>query len=376
MSAAGLAAARAWGLDPTALGLDPEGREAETRTKLARVGARLDELEADVLVIRRAENLAWLTGGADLLVDREGSPVADAVVTRDKVVFVTNRIEAGRLADEELPPGVDLEVVDWYDAGARERRVVGLIQGDRVVTDRDVDLTSLRQPLLPVEIARLAAVGNTASRALTDVAGTVRPDDSERDVAAKLRGGLGSAGVDLRVVLVAGDTRFGHVRHPVPTDRPFGRVGLLVVCATRFGLVASLSRSIAFGAVPDRAEGALESVLRVEAAMLDATRPGVASRDVFAAAQAAYAAEGEADAWQHHHQGGPAGYLPRDWLATPDEGRTIGDGFAVAWNPSLPWAKSEDTFVLQGGGLEALTWDDRWPHVVVGGRPRALVRTL
>ncbi len=376
MSAAGRAADEAWGLEASALGLDPESRDAETRTKLARVGTRLDELEADVLVMRRAENLAWLTGGANLLVDRQGSPVAEAVVTRDKVVVVTSHIEAGRLADEELPPGVDLEVVDWYDAGARERRVVGLIQGDRVVTDRDVDLTSLRQPLLPVETRRFAAVGGAASRALTDVADTVRPDDSERTVAAKLQGALGAAGVDLRVVLVAGDTRFGHVRHPVPTDRPFGRVGLLVVCASRFGLVASLSRTIAFGAVPERAAAALEHVLQVEAAMLDATRPGVAARDVFAAAQAAYAAEGVPDAWRDHHQGGPAGYLPRDWLATPDEGRSIENGSAVAWNPSLPWAKSEDTFLLRDGALEALTWDERWPHTVVAGRARAVVRQL
>jgi Xaa-Pro dipeptidase len=254
--------------------------------------------------------------------------------------------------------------------------VVGLIQGDRVVTDRDVDLTSLRQPLSPVEIARLAAVGRATSHALTDIAGELRPDDSERDVAAKLRGALALAGVGLRVVLVAGEDRFGHVRHPVPTDRPFGRVGLLVVCASRFGLVASLSRAIAFGGVPDHVAAALERVLRVEAAMLDATQPGVASREVFAAAQAAYGAEGEPEAWQHHHQGGPAGYLPRDWLATPDEGRAIDEGFAVAWNPSLPWAKSEDTFVLLDGKLDALTWDDRWPHALVGGRARALVRNL
>lgn len=376
MSAAGIAAARAWGLDPVDLGLDPEGRREETRVKLERVGRLLDELEADELVVRRAENLAWLTGGADLLVDREGAPVADAVATRERLTIITSRIEAGRLEAEELPPGVHLEIVDWFDEGARARRVAGLTQGERVADDGEVDLTALRRPLLDVERARFAAIGGAASRALTDVAGTLRREDSERDVAAKLQGALRTAGVDLRVALVAGERRFGHVRHPVPTDTPFGACGLLVVCAARFGLVASLSRTVAFGQVPEPLSQALERVLRIEAAMLGATRPGVATREVFAAARAAYAAEGMTDAWRDHHQGGPAGYRPRDWLATPDEGRPLDDGIGVAWNPSLPWAKAEDTFLLHDGRLDALTWDERWPHAFVDGRPRALVRTL
>ena len=61
--------------------------------------------------------------------------------------------------------------------------------------------------------------------------------------------------------------------------------------------------------------------------------------------------------------------------------RPLRAGMALAWNPSLPWAKSEDTFLLGGDGvadadLTNLTWDPRWPHVLVAGRPRAAVRVL
>jgi Xaa-Pro dipeptidase len=48
----------------------------------------------------------------------------------------------------------------------------------------------------------------------------------------------------------------------------------------------------------------------------------------------------------------------------------------VAWNPSLPFAKSEDTFWLSEDGLTNLTWDPRWPARPVTGRQRAWVRTL
>jgi Xaa-Pro dipeptidase len=370
------AAARSLGLEPEALGFDDEARRRELAAKLARVAVWLDAREADVVWLRRAENLAWITGGGDLLIHREGAPIADAVVTRDGLTIVTNRIEAARLEAEELPPSVKVEVVAWHDPGARGRRVAGLMQGRACVSDVEEDLTELRQPLLDVEQARLAAIGAAAARALTDVLADVPAAASERDVAALVQGALRNAGVDLPVCLVAGERRYGIVRHPVPTDLPFGRLGLVAICAKRFGLIASLSRALSFGAAPDHADDALAKVWRVEAAMLAASRAGVATRFVLEAARAAYAEVGEADAWEDHHQGGPTGYLPRSWLATPDEGRVLSAGMPLAWNPSLPWAKSEDTFLLTDDGLVNLTWDERWPHVSVDGRPRAAIRVL
>ena len=369
------AAARRLGAEPAALGLDDAARRDELRRKLERVGALLDAREAEALWLRKAENLAWITGGGDLRVNREGAPVADAVVTRQGLTVVTSRIEAARLEAEELPPDTRVETVDWYDRGARGRRVAGLLQGRSWIDDGD-DLVELRQPLLPVEQARLAAIGAAASRALTDAATDLTPGMTERDVVARVHATLRAAGVDLPVALVAGERRFGSVRHPLATDLPFGGLGLLVVCAMRFGLIASLSRTVAFGAVPPRAAAAQRKVWRVEAAMLAASRVAAAGRDVLAAARSAYADVGEPAAWEEHHQGGPAGYLPRDWLATPDEGRALQVGMALAWNPSLPWGKSEDTFLLEAHGLRNVTWDDRWPHEVVDGRPRAAVRLL
>ena len=370
------AAARGLGHASASLGLDDDARREELGRKLERVATLLDAREADALWLRKAENLAWITGGGDLRINREGAPVADAIVTREGLTVVTSRIEAARLQAEELPPDTLVEAVAWHDGGARGRRVAGLLQGRSWIDDGDADLSELRQPLLAIEQTRLAAVGTAASRALTDVVGTLEPRMSERDVVARVHGALRDAGVDLPVALVAGERRFGRVRHPVATDLPFGRLGLVVVCAMRFGLIASLSRTLAFGGAPPHAEDALRKVWRVEAAMLAASRVGAASRDVLAAARAAYASVGEPDAWEDHHQGGPTGYLPRDWLATPDEGRVLQAGMALAWNPSLPWAKAEDTFLLAADGLDNLTWDERWPHELVDGRPRAAVRSL
>jgi hypothetical protein len=49
---------------------------------------------------------------------------------------------------------------------------------------------------------------------------------------------------------------------------------------------------------------------------------------------------------------------------------------ALAWNPSLPGHKIEDTILVGDDGVENLTIDPRWPTVTVGGRarPDVLVR--
>jgi Xaa-Pro dipeptidase len=351
-------------------------RERLLRDRLARVGAWLEDHDADALVLHRDENLAWVTGGGDLRVSREDDAVADAVVSAHGLTIVTSRIEAGRLQDEVLSPDTHVEVVPWHDRGARAGAVARLTRGARTASDRDVDLAELRLPLTPLERERFAAIGATASRLLTDTAARLEPGWTEHQVAAEIHHALRGAGLELPVVLIAGERRFGRYRHPVVTGAPFGAFGLIVVCAKRHGLVASLTRTVAFGSVPDALAERLASVLRIEAAMLDATAPGVATSDVLAVARDAYAAEGHPDAWLDHHQGGPAGYAPREWLATPGETRRLRAGMPVAWNPSLPFAKSEDSFWIDDGGLVNVTWDERWPSTTVAGRDRAVVRTL
>lgn len=356
--------------------LPPAEALEAVRDRLARVGTFLAAHDADVLLLHRPENLAWITLGGDLRVSREAGSIADAVVTGDSITLVTNRIEGERIEAEVLPPLATLDVVAWEDPAARPRALARHAAGRRTVSDGEHDLAKLRLPLLPFERRRFEAIGSAAAHALTDAVDTMERDWSEQRVAVRLHATLRAAGLELPVVLVAGAERFGRYRHPLPTDAPLGPFGLLVVCAQRHGLVASLSRAVAFGEVPDVLAARLEQVLTVESAMLQATVPGVAGHEVFEAAQEAYATVGHDGAWRDHHQGGPAGYLPREWLATPGERRAIGAEVPVAWNPSLPFAKSEDTFWVSADGLTNLTWDPRWPARRVKGRQRAWVRTL
>jgi Xaa-Pro aminopeptidase len=352
-----------------------KAKERDLKLKLSRLTALMDARGAEALRVTRAGNLAWLTGGNFLVYER-GGPVAEGLVHGDSLTIITNAVEAQRLRDEELPEGVAVEAYPWYEGGGQEGIVKRLIGEARVVTDDELDLYEARTPLLESERASFKSLGAEASATVTDALTALEPGLDERQVAARVRFALEREGLACPVLLVAGAARLGRYRHPLPKGAPFGGVGLVVVCAERGGLVVSLSRMLAFGEVPERNRERLGQVLEVERAMWDASQAGTPSFAVLKAAQDGYARVGHPEAWQEHHQGGPAGYFPRDFLITPTEARPVQDGVAYAWNPSLPHAKSEDTILVTGGGLDNLTHDPRWPSLEVGGRSRPDILVL
>ncbi len=69
--------------------------------------------------------------------------------------------------------------------------------------------------------------------------------------------------------------------------------------------------------------------------------------------------------WQLHHQGGSAGYAPREVTATPSSTQPILAGQAFAWNPSITGVKSEDTILVGEHTNEVLTEMTDWPTIDV-----------
>jgi Xaa-Pro aminopeptidase len=145
---------------------------------------------------------------------------------------------------------------------------------------------------------------------------------------------------------------------------------MLVFCARRHGLFANLTRFVYFRPPSAEERRLAADVARVEAAGFRASRPGVTLGAVYGAMVEAYAACGHPGAEAFHHQGGSCGYGARDDVATPGSKVVLQPSNAMAWNPSLPGAKIEDTVVLRDGGLKILTVDPRWPTFDVDGRAR------
>jgi Xaa-Pro aminopeptidase len=131
---------------------------------------------------------------------------------------------------------------------------------------------------------------------------------------------------------------------------------MLVVCAERGGLYANLTRIVDFEDPDPETARRQEACDAIFGRMRnEATRPGHTLAGAIADCRRFYAEEGFPDAWREHHQGGITGYASREVVATPETRQRIEAGQAFAWNPSLPGAKAEETFVLTVNGAETIT---------------------
>jgi len=361
-------------------------REEELATKLAAARAVLSRSGAAALRLRGLDWFAWATcGGSAAVLLAAETGVAEVLVTAFGAWVLTDEIEADRLAAEELPPALAVHARPWADPGAADRFVREVAGGGAVLSDRPragegplpPALMERRASLLPEEVARYRAAGRAAAEAVTEVLSAARPDWTGLALAGAAAEALWARGLHPALTLAAGERRLPIFRHPTPSDERLGGRAMLVVCARGHGLYANLTRFVLFRPPPPEERRLADDVARVEAAALDATRPGATTGAVYDAIVAGYAAAGHAGEERRHHQGGPCGYLSRDAIARPGAPDVLAPGGAVAWNPSLPGAKIEDTMrVGEGGALEVLTLDPRWPTVEVAGRrrPDLLVR--
>jgi Xaa-Pro aminopeptidase len=176
----------------------------------------------------------------------------------------------------------------------------------------------------------------------------------ETEAAGAILGACRAAGLFASALMVAGAARLPRHRHPIPTGAPLGARAMVVVCAERGGLYANLTRFVHFEPPDAELTAKLEACQGILARLRDATRPGRTLGDVFDDCRSFYAEAGVPDGWRHHHQGGLTGYRSREVIAAPGVTLEIGVGQAFAWNPSLPGAKAEETFVLTAGGPEVL----------------------
>ena len=87
--------------------------------------------------------------------------------------------------------------------------------------------------------------------------------------------------------------------------------------------------------------------------------------EVFRCIIGAYEKAGYKDEWHNHHQGGPTGYRTRDAIATENCDLKIETNTALAWNPSLPGTKSEDTILVTEKGRENLTRGEDWKYISI-----------
>lgn len=355
----------------------------EVSRKLELIREALTETGATGVRLKGTDWFAWATAGASntvLLTAETG--VAEVLVTIRDAWVLTDEIEVQRLEDEELSADFKLHVNPWADAAARESFVREVTNEGKVISDRPIPHVEKRLPaslqhhkrvMMSSELERYREVGRKASEAMTEVLSKAQPTWTEYQLAGAGAQGLWARGLHPALTLVAGERRLPLYRHATATGEAIGRQAMLVFCARGYGLYANLTRFVSFGSLGDERAQLHRHVREIEAQALNLCQSGTSLDAVYHGLAQAYEQHRFDRAIREHHQGGTTGYLAREIVANPITTDTLVEGTPVAWNPSLPGAKVEDTFVLlQDGTLENLTFDPNWPSVEVEGRLRPL----
>jgi len=347
--------------------------QTELNIKLGRIHTLLGQYGLDALLLHRTSNFSWMTCGASSYVNTADSVGnASLLITPTNRYVLTNNIEAPRLTQEEelVKQGWEFQISPWYDG---KNKISELTKGMKLGADTGFpdaldlshEIAQLRFNLTNEEGKRFRTLGTLCAQGMQQAVKAVRPGMSEFEVAGLLSQAVESRGAQVIVNLIAFDERIFSYRHPLPTSKKLQRYAMLVLCGRKWGLICSLTRLIHFGPLLDDLRHKAEAVAQIDATMIAATRPGYTMGEVFRKAQAAYASVGFPDEWQLHHQGGSAGYKPREIAATPMSTQPILVGQAYAWNPSITGVKSEDTIMVGEQSNEILTELNHWPAIEV-----------
>jgi len=341
----------------------------EFEIKQKRIDALLERHKLDGLLLRRVSSFAWATCGASSYINTASSyGEASILFLPPKKYILTNNIEATRLEKEERlnDKGWEFYIAQWHEKVDLVRK---LTQGKRISSDTSLngyvdlslELSRLRANLTTEEGQRFRALGRLCAEAMKAAVHSLHPGQTEHEIAGTLSKEVESRGGQVVVNLIATDERIFSFRHPLPTDKKLQRYAMLILCGRLKGLVCSITRLIHFGPLPEEIYEKAVAVAKIDANFIDQTRPWRSVGDIFQKARDVYAEVVFPDEWQKHHQGGPVGYEPREFIVTPDMDDRVEIGQAYAWNPSITGTKSEDTFLVGENENEILTEIDGWP---------------
>jgi antitoxin VapB len=332
------------------------------------------------VLINSQPNFSWLTAGASNGIDSTRENGAASILVRNdgKRFLLASRIEMPRVLAEEVSEK-DFEPIEF---GWEEEKASGTFLTDRAkallnedkALGSDLTFTAdvrviegaiarARYQLTESEIERYRLLGRETGAVIGNLVKTLTPGQTEQEIAQMASDALASRGIRSIVTLVAADERLQKYRHPVPTAKKWERVVMVVVCARRGGLIASLSRIVCAGKISDELQRRTRAAVRVNAQLLAATRSGATGTDLYKTSADAYAAEGFAGEQNLHHQGGATGYRTRDWVAHPESGERVQINQAFAWNPSISGTKVEETCIVTENGIEVITTSPDWRQI-------------
>jgi Xaa-Pro dipeptidase len=350
----------------------------ELEIKTERLVAMLNAKNLGGVLLNAQHNFAWLTSGGNNGVDlSQANGVSSLLIRNDgKRFLIANQIEMPRMLAEEVSEN-DFEpiIFDWeadkidgnFVVETAQKLVEKPLATDILYNPKFCVIEGLiakcRYQLTTHEVERFQQLGKDAGEIVGNIYDKISVGQTEIEIANIVKFELGKRNINSIVTLVAADERIANFRHPVPTANVWKKTLMIVVCAKRNGLIASLTRLFSIGNVSDDLRKRTDAVAKVHARMMHATRPNAVAKDIFEITKSAYSDVGFANEELKHHQGGACGYKTRDWVAHSNCQEQVQLNQAFAWNPSITGTKSEDTFIVNENGIEVITTSPNFPEI-------------
>lgn len=373
-------------------GIESVINSRELREKLARVRGLMREKNLDGIYLKSQENFSWLSCGHVSHLGPGAMGNCGLLVTEDGQYAITNNIEAPRMEEEEglTELGFDLLYDVWYQEDFEKTTIERLCGKGRVGSDFTAaygpvvagDVQKLRFSLTEEEIERYIRGGQLVSRLVEEAGMAMRAGETELAVAGRLYDLARRSDVEPLSVFCTSDERIYKFRHAIPTEKKIRERAQFGGNYRYKGLVLCCTRYVNFVPLTDELKKQYRDNVEIECIMIQNSYPGNTYRNVLAAGQKAYEDRGYGEEFAKHHQGGPIGYVGRDYRVGFSHDGVIPVNQAFCWNPSITGTKSEDTVLMTADGPLFLTKPFVYPAITVevGGqtfvRPDILVKSF
>jgi Xaa-Pro aminopeptidase len=342
--------------------------------------------QVDALLISRPENIAWLTGGAEVTRSASAEIAARLFVTPEARLLVTNNVESQYLFDRELPGlGFQLKERPWFEPSDQlandlcRGRKIGSDDGFGGSIDLAAEIARFRLPLNEREHKALRLLGREVVHAVEATARGCQLGETEAEIAAELAHRLIKREIVPVRLQVCADGRFRRYPH-----YPFGNATVSSSCVIaavgrRNGLHVACCRTVLFA--EDQAfRDAHHTATLMQTTGLYFSRAGVSTGDVWGKVRRIYEKFGCPDEWQLADQGDVTGYAVCESRVVPGSDFLLREGTPMHWHPAIGPTLTGDTILVRQGSPELVTPADEWPQIVVSvrgepiSRPDVLVR--
>ena len=350
-------------------------RKEEISIKEERVRELIKSLGLEGIVFKKQSNFSWFTGGGINMV-----PVCTEMgfttilVTNKEKYLIANRIESARNMEEENLKefGFNLLEYEWFESKEYDliKRIVpslnvGCDMSVYSLKNIEPQIKEIRYSLTPSEIEKYLWLGEKTSDAIESVLMEIEPGQTEAEITGELAKRLWKNRIDPVGYQAAADERSYKYRHPIPTEKKIEKSLMLCVMARKWGLIATVTRLLNFGALSEKAKKQYRDNVYIECEMIAATRPGEKTNKIFNRARDLYEELGYHNEWKLHHQGGAMGYDVRDYVCSSESEEVVQENQCFCWNPSISGTKSEDGFIAMKDGFKFVTKPILFPKMEV-----------